>query len=172
MLVLAHPCSKIMVMVGISQRLSLRRCQVPIRMSIRKAQDRIMAIPNLVKHILPIRMVLTHLLQRTRITPQGYQTPQYSVAPPPAPIHGYNDPSQDYSQQGFGGQYQPMAQNMYTSPHPEHSVPSKCSETCQSNKQIILPQELSMVRATASSLPTPKITLSKGHRLRRGPKNT
>ncbi|PMD38864.1 hypothetical protein L207DRAFT_530331 [Hyaloscypha variabilis F] len=56
---------------------------------------------------------------------QGYQTPQYSVAPPPAPIHGYNDPSQDYSQQGFGGQYpQPMAQNMYTSPHPSTLYPA------------------------------------------------
>ena len=48
---------------------------------------------------------------------QGYQTPQYSVAPPPPPVHGYNDPSQDYSQQSFGGPYQPTSQNMYTSPH-------------------------------------------------------
>jgi hypothetical protein len=48
---------------------------------------------------------------------QGYQTPQYSVAPPPAPLQSYNDPSQDYSQQSFGGQYQPMGPNMYTSPH-------------------------------------------------------
>jgi hypothetical protein len=59
---------------------------------------------------------------------QGYQTPQYSAAPPPAPVQGYNDLSQDYSQQGFGGQYQPMAQNMYTSPHPSTLYPATVAE--------------------------------------------
>jgi hypothetical protein len=61
-------------------------------------------------------------------TSQGYQAPQYSVAPPPAPLQGYNDPSQDYSQQAFGGQYQPTAQNMYTSPHPSTLYPATVPE--------------------------------------------
>jgi len=59
---------------------------------------------------------------------QAYQTPQYSAAPPPAPIQSYNDPSQDYSQQSFGGRYQPMAQNVYTSPHPSTLYPATVTE--------------------------------------------
>jgi hypothetical protein len=61
-------------------------------------------------------------------TSQGYQTPQYSVAPPPAPLQGYNDTSQDYPQQTFGGQYQPTAQSMYTSPHPSTLYPATVPE--------------------------------------------
>jgi hypothetical protein len=53
-------------------------------------------------------------------TSQTYSVSQYSVAPPAATVPSYNDGSQDYSQQTFGGHYQAQAQptGIYTSPHP------------------------------------------------------
>lgn len=61
-------------------------------------------------------------------TSQGYQAPQHSMAPTPANVTGYNDPSQDYSQQNFSGQYQPANQGMYASPHPGPQYPTPAPE--------------------------------------------
>jgi len=44
---------------------------------------------------------------------QGYQSSQYSMAPPPNNAMGYSDPPQDYTQQGYSGAYPAPGQGMY-----------------------------------------------------------
>jgi hypothetical protein len=56
-------------------------------------------------------------------TSQGYQNPQYTMAPPPPNNVGYADVSQDYSQQGYSGAYPASSQGMYSSNQGQYPVP-------------------------------------------------
>ncbi|RDL38233.1 uncharacterized protein BP5553_02573 [Venustampulla echinocandica] len=60
-------------------------------------------------------------------TSHSYQAPQYSVAPPP-PNVGFHEGPQDYTHQGFGGQYPPPNQGMYTSPSQGQLYPISAAE--------------------------------------------
>jgi hypothetical protein len=58
---------------------------------------------------------------------QSYQAPQYSV-PPVGNNLGYNEPPQDYSQQGFGGQYPATSDGYYNSSHAGPLYPASAPE--------------------------------------------
>jgi hypothetical protein len=57
----------------------------------------------------------------------GYQA-QFSAPPTAGNVAGYNEPHQDYSQQGFGGPYPPSTQEMYPSPHQGPLYPATVPE--------------------------------------------
>jgi hypothetical protein len=59
---------------------------------------------------------------------QSYQAPQYSAPPPMGGNLGYSEPPQDYSQQGYGGQYQAPSQAYYPPSHPGPLYPASVSE--------------------------------------------
>ncbi|KAL5326087.1 hypothetical protein ACEPPN_007225 [Leptodophora sp. 'Broadleaf-Isolate-01'] len=54
---------------------------------------------------------------------QAFQSQQYSVAPHVPSIAGYNDAPQDYSQNGYGAQYQPP-QDMYANQGQQYPPPA------------------------------------------------
>lgn len=56
-------------------------------------------------------------------TSQGYQNPQYTMAPPPPNSVGYADVSHDYSQHGYNNAYPATSQGMYPSTQGQYPTP-------------------------------------------------